>query len=123
MAMLYNVLSLSSLIIPTIILIILLFRIIATINKKCFNTNRYNRKCSYHRTNRKNNFIPSIFRYLLTIVIVGMIPKLEVLNDSSSSSSNNNNGLIVFAQAQDFVVHYPTNVVPVGPQFIINYTA
>ena len=79
MAMLYNVLSLSSLIIPTIILIILLFRIIATINKKCFNTNRYNRKCSYHRTNinRKNNFTPSIFRYLLTIVIVGMIPKLE----------------------------------------------
>ena len=124
MAMLYNVLSLSSLIIPTIILIILLFRIIATINKKCFNTNRYNRKCSYHRTNinRKNNFTPSIFRYLLTIVIVGMIPKLEVLNDSSSSSSNNNNGLIVFAQAQDFVVHYPTDVVPVGPQFIINYT-
>ena len=49
-----------------------------------------------------------------------MIP-YEVLNDSGNSSSSNIHGLIVFAQAQD-LLFCNLDVVPVGPQFIINYT-
>ena len=85
--------------------------------------------CKYHRNyfnnysnknNRKLNIL-SIFKQLIAVVIVGVVPKYNPFF-SGSNVGTTTSTLITFVSAQDFVVHFPTDVVPVGPQFIINFT-